>query len=83
MWKVSSKIYLKLFFKNLNLLFLTHFQIFSDKFLKIYIKSFNPFVPNAPFLYPWKRQKTLPFSDVFRGVEKGHIEKEWVKVIFQ
>ena len=30
------------------------------------IISFNPFVPNAPFLYPWK-QKTVRFSDVFRG----------------
>ena len=35
----------------------------------------NPFVPNAPFLYP------LRFSDVFRGgggVEKGCIGNEWV-----
>ena len=27
----------------------------------------NPFVPNALFLYPLKRQKTLRFSDVFRS----------------
>ena len=33
---------------------------------------FNPFVPNAPFLY-----KTC-----FQGVEKGCIENEWVKKMF-
>ena len=32
----------------------------------IQIKPFNPFVPNAPFLYPLNHQKTLRFSDVFR-----------------
>ena len=26
----------------------------------------NPFVPNAPFLYPLKTQKTVSFCDVFR-----------------
>ena len=31
----------------------------------------NPFVPNAPFLYPWKHRKTWRFSDVFRGYRKG------------
>ena len=25
---------------------------------------FNPFVPNASFLYPWKHQKALRFSDL-------------------
>ena len=33
---------------------------------------FNPFVPNAPFLY-----KTC-----FQGVKKGCIENEWVKKMF-
>ena len=28
--------------------------------------QFNLFVPNAPFLYPLKHQKTLWFSDVLR-----------------
>ena len=28
---------------------------------------FNPFVPNAPFLYPLKILENLKFSDVFRG----------------
>ena len=30
----------------------------------------NPFVPSATFLIPWK-QKTVRFSDVFRGYRKG------------
>ena len=31
-----------------------------------------------PFSVPWKHQKTLRFSDVFREVEKGCIGNEWV-----
>ena len=31
-------------------------------------KNINPFVPNTPFLYPWKHQM---FSDVFRRSRKG------------
>ena len=27
----------------------------------------NPFVPNAPFLYPLKTSKNLRFSDIFMG----------------
>ena len=30
----------------------------------------NPFVPSATFLIPWK-QKTVRFSDVFKGQRKG------------
>ena len=45
------------------------------------IQLFNPFVPNASFLYPLKQKKTLRFSDVFRGVEKGCIGNEWVNPI--
>ena len=37
-------------------------------------KLFNPFVPNAPFLYPLKHQKTLRFSDVLMGERKGALE---------
>ena len=42
--------------------------------------QFNPFVPNIPFHTPWKHQKTVRFSDVFRGVEKGYIGSEWINV---
>ena len=31
----------------------------------------NPFVPNVPFLCPWKHQSVSRFSDVFRGERKG------------
>ena len=34
--------------------------------------------PMHPFSTPWKHQKTLRFSDVFNGVQKGCIGKEWV-----
>ena len=36
-----------------------------------------------PFSTPWKHQKTLRFSDVFRGAEKGCIRNEWVKLQWQ
>ena len=39
----------------------------------------SPFVPSAPFLYPRNNQKTVRFSNVFRGVEKGCIGNKWVK----
>ena len=41
----------------------------------------NAFVTNAPFLCPWKHQKSLRFSDVFQGLEKGCIGNKWVKAI--
>ena len=34
-------------------------SVFSDLFDKIFLINFKPFVPNAPFLYPWKHQKTV------------------------
>ena len=38
--------------------------------------NFNPFVPNAPFLYPLKTSENL------QGFEKGCIGNEWVKIVF-
>ena len=35
--------------------------------------------PMHSFSTPWKHQKTVKFSDVFRGVEKGCIGNERVK----
>ena len=41
---------------------------------------FNPFVPNAPFLYPKKTSENRTvFFLYFQGVEKGCIENKWVK----
>ena len=31
----------------------------------------NPFVPNAPFLYPMKTPETVNFSNIFKGQKKG------------
>ena len=33
----------------------------------------SPFILNAPFLFPLKTQKTVRFSDVFRGQRKGKL----------
>ena len=41
--------------------------------------SFNPFVPNAFFLYPLKSSENLAVFWCFQGVEKGCIGNEWVK----
>ena len=43
---------------------------------KWFTYSFSPFFPNASFLYPEniRNQKTVRFSDVFRGYEKGTLE---------
>ena len=39
----------------------------------------NPFVPNAPFLYPLKTSENLTVFWCFQEVEKGCIGNEWVK----
>ena len=41
----------------------------------------NPFVPNAPFLYPLKTLENLTFFLCFRGVEKECIGNKWVNVM--
>ena len=40
--------------------------------------TFNPFVPNAPFLYPLKISWNRKVFWCFQGVEKGCIGNEWV-----
>ena len=42
------------------------------------IQLFNPFVPNASFLYPLKTEENLTVFWCFQGVEKGCIGNEWV-----
>ena len=47
---------------------------------KIYILlHFNPFVPSATFLYPFKTSEKLTIFWCFQGVEKGCIGKKCVK----
>ena len=43
--------------------------------------SFNPFVPNAPFLYPLKTLENRKVFWCFQGVEKGCMKNEWVMLI--
>ena len=40
----------------------------------------NPFVPNAPFLYPLKTSENLTVL-CFQGVEEGYLGNEWVKLV--
>ena len=42
------------------------------------IPAFNPFVPNAPFLYPLKTSENRKVFLCFQGVEKGCIGNKWV-----
>ena len=44
-------------------------------------KIFNPFVFNAPFLYPLKTSEKRTVFWCFQGVEKGCIANEWFKVV--
>ena len=40
----------------------------------------DPFVSNAPFLYPLKTSENLTIFQFFQGIEKRCIENEWIKV---
>ena len=46
------------------------FFTWSERSTEEFFKKISLFVPNAPFLYFWKYQKTLRFY-VFRGYRKG------------
>ena len=51
--------------------------LYISSWAKIVLEcNFNPFVPNAPFLYPLKTSENL------QGFEKGCIGNEWVKIVF-
>ena len=43
---------------------------------------YNPFVPNAPFLYPLKALENFTAFWYFQGLEKGCIGNEWVNPLF-
>ena len=40
---------------------------------------FNPFVPNASYLYPLKTSENIKVFWCFQGVQKGCIESKWIK----
>ena len=50
----------------------------NKTFLEI-VLLFNPFVPNAPFLYPLKTSQNRKIFWCFQEVEKGCIGNKWVK----
>ena len=56
------------------------FKIFSVTYFFLHT---NPFVPNAPFLYPLKTSENLKVFWCFQGVEKRCIGNKWVKLLFR
>ena len=65
--------------KCINSSLLYNWYYFYHNFIIVII---NPFVPNAPFLYPSKTSENLTVFWCFQGVEKGCIGNEWVNVTF-
>ena len=61
---------------NVDLLFMLS-VILVHKYSRI---PFNPFVPNAPFLYPLKTSEKLSVFLCFQGVEKECIGNNWLKI---
>ena len=49
-------------------------------FIDVLPSSLTHSFPVHPFSTPLKHQKTLRFSGIFRGVEKGFIGNEWVNI---
>ena len=43
-----------------------------------YALNINPFVPNAPFLYPLKTSENRKIFWCIQGIEKECLEKKWV-----
>ena len=49
--------------------------------LRLSAVLFNPFVPNATFLFPLKTSENLKVFWYLKGVEIGYIGNEWVKQV--
>ena len=45
--------------------------------------NINPFIPDAPFLYPLETSENLKVFWCFQGVEKRCIENEWIKTFWK
>ena len=43
---------------------------------------FNPFIPNAPFLYLLKKSENHKVFSCFQGVENGCIGNKWVNPFY-
>ena len=50
-------------------------SLFAKYFFKILEMGFNPFVPNAPFLYPLKTSKPYGFLMFAGRIERVHWEQ--------
>ena len=48
----------------------------------VLLLAFNPFVPNAPFLYTLETSENLTVFWCFQGVDKGCFGSEWINRIF-
>ena len=55
--------------------------MFSGNTFSVSECTFNPLVPDAPFLYPLKTSENLSVLWCFQGVEKGCIRNKWVKIV--
>ena len=53
--------------------------LIQSRMFKIRRLNINPFVPNAPFLYPLKTSENLKIFWCFKEVEKGYTGYEWVR----
>ena len=58
-------------------------KVYSGSLVLEISKTSNPFVPNAPCLYPMKTTEHLTVFWCFQGVEKGCIKKEWANFCYQ
>ena len=67
------------FLQNLSKFEQISIKILNRKFSLVTSKKFNPFLPNAFFLYPLKTAKEH-FFRCFQRVEKGRIRNKWVSI---
>ena len=58
-------------------------QMHSEKCFNIYFTDFNPYVPNAPILYPLETSENLTVFWCLERVEKRCTGNEWVKTVIQ
>ena len=65
--------------RNVEFIVILNYEFFQLSYWLIFnlIKN-NPFVPNAPFLYPLNASENLTVFRCFQGLEKGCIGNEWV-----
>ena len=73
---VSALLEALLYWKEAACFLSKFFRVFGDTKKYVYL---NPFVPNAPFLYPLKTSEDFMIFWCFQRVEKRCIGNVWVK----